>query len=101
LRTAPSTVTNYDLFTQALRADSVVFLDLIPPFARSKTTKPYRLFPRDSIYWSGYGAMLAAYTLLRQPEQLGQGNPHGIPPGQAKKMYRNEGHGNGRGHGKH
>lgn len=31
----------------------------------------------------------------------GRGNPHGIPPGQAKKMYRNEGHGNGRGHGKH
>jgi len=28
------------------------------------------------------------------------GNPHGIPPGQAKKMYGN-GHGNGHGKGKH
>ncbi|MBO2013121.1 hypothetical protein [Hymenobacter negativus] len=30
----------------------------------------------------------------------GHGNPHGIPPGQAKKMYGN-GHGNGHGKGKH
>jgi hypothetical protein len=28
------------------------------------------------------------------------GNPHGMPPGQAKKYYGNQGHGNGHGNGK-
>ena len=71
LQPAPGTVTNYDLFRQAMRADSVALLDLIPVFARWKNTKPYPLFPRDGIHWSGYGATLAADTLLRQLEQLG------------------------------
>ncbi|WP_460552896.1 alginate O-acetyltransferase AlgX-related protein [Hymenobacter daeguensis] len=72
LRPAPGTVTNYDLFTQALRADSVNLLDMVPVFARWKATKPYPLFPRDGIHWSGYGATLAADTLLRQLELLGR-----------------------------
>jgi hypothetical protein len=38
-------------------------------------------------------------------DHKGKGKPHGMPPGQAKKMYRNDGpgHGNGKGkgHGRH
>lgn len=71
LRPTPGTITNYDLFKQAMRADSVALLDLVPVFAYWKATKPYPLFPRDGIHWSGYGATLAADTLLRQLEQLG------------------------------
>jgi hypothetical protein len=67
---APGTVTNYDLFTRAMHSDSVALLDLIPVFAHWKSTKPYPLFPRDGIHWSGYGATLAADTLLRQLEKL-------------------------------
>ncbi|UOQ75556.1 hypothetical protein MUN84_12745 [Hymenobacter sp. 5516J-16] len=71
LRPAPGTLTNYDLFTRAMRADSLALLDLVPVFARWKTTKPYPLFPRAGTHWSGYGATLAADTLLRHLEQLG------------------------------
>jgi hypothetical protein len=72
LRPMPGTLTNYDLFRQAMHIDSVALLDLIPVFARWKATTPYPLFPRDGIHWSGYGATLAADTLLRQLEQLGK-----------------------------
>lgn len=68
---APSTVTTYDRFTQAMRADSVALLDMTPVFARWKKTKPYPLFPRGGTHWSGYGATLAADTLLRHLEHLG------------------------------
>ncbi|UPL49228.1 alginate O-acetyltransferase AlgX-related protein [Hymenobacter sublimis] len=71
LRPAPGILTNYDLFTRAMRADSLALLDLVPVFARWKTTKPYPLFPRAGTHWSGYGATLAADTLLRHLEQLG------------------------------
>lgn len=72
LQPAPGTVTNYDLFARALRADSVSWLDMVPVFAQWKTQKPYPLFPRGGTHWSGYGATLAADTILRQLEQLGQ-----------------------------
>jgi hypothetical protein len=68
---APGTITNYDLLTQAMRADSVALLDMVPVFAHWKTTKPYPLFPRAGTHWSGYGATLAADTLLRHLESLG------------------------------
>jgi hypothetical protein len=31
----------------------------------------------------------------------GKGHPHGMPPGQAKKLYGGKDHGNGKGHGRH
>jgi hypothetical protein len=68
---APGTPTNYDLFLRALRADSVALLDMVPVFARWKTKMPYALFPSGGTHWSGYGATLAADTLLRRLEQLG------------------------------
>ena len=71
LRPAPGTRTNYDLFTAAMRADSVALLDMAPAFARWKATVPYPLFPTAGTHWSGYGATLAADTLLRRLEQLG------------------------------
>lgn len=71
LRPAPGTVTNYDRFSRALLADSVALLDLTPVFARWKTTKPHPLFPSAGTHWSGYGATLAADTLLRYLEQVG------------------------------
>jgi hypothetical protein len=49
----------------------VTFLDFVPVFARWKYTQPYPLFPRGGAHWSGYGATLAADTLLRRLEQLG------------------------------
>lgn len=71
LRPAPATRTNYDLFTAAMRADSVELLDMVPVFAHWKATAPYPLFPTAGTHWSGYGATLAADTLLRRLEQLG------------------------------
>lgn len=71
LRPAPGTVTNYDQFVRAIQADTVALLDLVPAFARWKQTAPYPLFPRTGTHWSGYGATLAADTLLRCLEQLG------------------------------
>nr|WP_230688036.1 hypothetical protein [Hymenobacter ruricola] len=71
LRPPAGTLTNYDQFTRALRADSVALLDFVPVFAHWKTTRPYPLFPRGGAHWSGYGATLAADTLLRRLEALG------------------------------
>lgn len=68
---APGTRTNYEQFVRALRADSVPLLDLVPVFARWKTTLPYALFPSGGTHWSGYGATLAADTLLHHLERLG------------------------------
>nr|WP_277881543.1 hypothetical protein [Hymenobacter cyanobacteriorum] len=72
LRAAPGTITNYDRFVHAMLADSVSLLNLTPVFARWKHTKPYRLFPSGGTHWSGYGATLAADTLLRYLEHIGQ-----------------------------
>jgi hypothetical protein len=71
LRPAPGTVTNYDRYMRAMRADTVAVLDMVPLFAHWKGTKPYPLFPRGGTHWSGYGATLAADTLLRRLEQMG------------------------------
>jgi hypothetical protein len=71
LRQPAGTVTNYERFVQAMRRDSVALLDLVPVFARWKAIHPYPLFPRVGTHWSGYGATLAADTLLRHLEQLG------------------------------
>lgn len=71
LRAAPGTVTNYDRFSRALRADSVAFLDFTPVFAGWKKTKPHPLFPSTGTHWSGYGSTLAADTLLRYLEEVG------------------------------
>ncbi len=71
LRPAPGTRTNYDLFTAAMRADSVELLDMVHVFARWKATTPYPLFPTAGTHWSGYGSTLAADTLLRRLEHLG------------------------------
>jgi hypothetical protein len=65
-RPAPGTVTNYDLFSQQLRAQGVNVLDFVPLFAQWKHTKPYPLYPLSGIHWSGYGATLAADTLMRR-----------------------------------
>lgn len=71
LAPSPGTTTNYDLFRAALQADSVALLDFNPLFASWKKAKPYPLFPRTGTHWSGYGATLAADTLLRRLAQLG------------------------------
>ena len=71
LQAAPGTVTNYDLYRQAMQADTVAVLNMVPLFAQWKKTKPYPLFSRAGTHWSGYGATLAADTLLRQLEQMG------------------------------
>lgn len=71
-RPAPGTPTNYTRFTAALQADSVALLNFVPVFAHWKSTRPYPLFPSAGAHWSGYGATLAADTLLRCLEQLGQ-----------------------------
>ncbi len=69
---APGARTNYDLFARQLRADSVHLLDYVPLFRRWKATKHYPLFPRTGTHWSGYGASLAADTLLNRLAQLGR-----------------------------
>lgn len=71
LRATPGSVSNYDLYVRALQADTVTTLNMVPLFAQWKKTKPYPLFTRASTHWSGYGATLAADTLLRRLEQLG------------------------------
>lgn len=68
---APGTVTNYDLYRRALQADTVNLLDFVPLMAEWKKTSPYPLFARAGTHWSGYGASLAADTLLRRLEQMG------------------------------
>jgi hypothetical protein len=65
-RPLPGTITNYDLFAQQLRAQGINLLDFVPLFAQWKRTKPYPLYPRSGIHWSGYGATLAADTLMRR-----------------------------------
>jgi hypothetical protein len=68
---SPGNATNYDQFRRALLADSVQMLDFNPVFATWKKTKPYPLFPSTGTHWSGYGATLAADSLLHQLAQLG------------------------------
>ncbi|MDO7850301.1 alginate O-acetyltransferase AlgX-related protein [Hymenobacter convexus] len=67
----PGTVTNYDLYRQALQADTVAVLDFVPLMARWKKTSPYPLFATGGTHWSGYGSALAADTLLRRLAQMG------------------------------
>lgn len=71
LRRPLGAATNYDRFTAALRADSVEVLDMVPVFARWKKSSPYPLFAPNGTHWSGYGATLAADTLMRRLEHLG------------------------------
>ena len=71
LQAAPGTVANYDLYIREMRADTVAFLDMVPLFARWKKTLPYPLFARVGTHWSGYGATLAADTLLRRLAHMG------------------------------
>lgn len=70
LRPAPGTPTNYERYARALQADTVAWIDMVALFAQWKKTKPYPLFPRGGTHWSGYGATLAADTLLRRLEQM-------------------------------
>ncbi len=63
-------------------------------------------------YGGPYRAIEARYVpapIFRVPEGRWRNHPHGMPPGQAKKMYgddrgrgddRGQGHGRGRGHGR-
>jgi hypothetical protein len=71
LRRAPGASTNYDRFMAAMHTDSVEVLDMVPVFAQWKKTSPYPLFAPNGTHWSGYGATLAADTLMRRLEHLG------------------------------
>jgi hypothetical protein len=68
---APGNINNYDLYLRALQEDSVAMLDFVPLLAKWKKTSPYPLFARAGTHWSGYGASLAADTLLRRLEFMG------------------------------
>jgi hypothetical protein len=71
LRRLPGVSTNYDRFMAALHADSIEVLDMVPVFAKWKKTSPYPLFAPNGTHWSGYGATLAADTLIHRLESLG------------------------------
>ncbi|WP_227786480.1 alginate O-acetyltransferase AlgX-related protein [Hymenobacter sp. BT770] len=71
MQIAPGTPSNYSRYIKALQANAVNLLDMVPLFAAWKKTEPYPLFSRAGTHWSGYGATLAADTLLRRLEQLG------------------------------
>lgn len=71
LRRTPGAATNYDRFLAAMHADSINVLDMVPVFARWKKSSPYPLFAPNGTHWSGYGATLAADTLMRRLEHLG------------------------------
>jgi hypothetical protein len=71
MRPASGTPSNYDRYRRALLADTVEFLDMVPLFASWKKTSPHPLFTRAGTHWSAYGASLAADTLLRRLERIG------------------------------
>ncbi|RPD46175.1 hypothetical protein DNI29_14305 [Hymenobacter sediminis] len=71
MRPRPGTLTNYELYVRAMQADTVALLDMVPLFAQWKDTSRYPLFPKGGTHWSGYGASLAADTLLRRLEYIG------------------------------
>lgn len=90
-RPPPGTVTNYDLFAQQLRTQGVNLLDFVPLFAQWKRTKPYPLYPRSGIHWSGYGATLAADTLMRRVAALtGTQLPAVRAVGPPRLVYRSD-----------
>ncbi|MDO7850299.1 alginate O-acetyltransferase AlgX-related protein [Hymenobacter convexus] len=69
-RAAPGVVTNYELFVRHMQEEHLNLLDCTALFAQWKHTKPYPLYPRNGTHWSGYGASLAADSLMRRIASL-------------------------------
>jgi hypothetical protein len=67
----PQLRSNYSAAVEELRANGVNLIDFPALFMRMKDTASYPLFPRGGTHWSGYGATLAADTLMRYLEQRG------------------------------
>lgn len=68
-RNQPRRRSNYEAYAAAMRAAGINLLDLSQAFRQWKDTAAYPLFPTGGTHWSGYGAKLAADTLLRYVER--------------------------------
>ncbi|MCZ4243700.1 hypothetical protein [Pedobacter punctiformis] len=88
----PSRYSNYDLYN----GYKVVI----------NSPKPYLNFKNDKVKYAKYRGNDKKQIVIRDSREekyyVVKGHPHGMPPGQAKKIYGkgNKGHDNGKGHGK-
>jgi len=58
--------TNYKIFAQLLKEDSIQHIDFNPLFLSWKDTATYPLYPKYGTHWSSYGWYLAADTILKK-----------------------------------
>ncbi|OFY87574.1 MAG: hypothetical protein A3F72_05545 [Bacteroidetes bacterium RIFCSPLOWO2_12_FULL_35_15] len=61
--------TNYESFIEQFKKQNISYIDLSEYFIKLKPSTKYPLFTRCGIHWSGYGATLAADTLVKFMEQ--------------------------------
>ncbi|WP_169515146.1 alginate O-acetyltransferase AlgX-related protein [Hymenobacter norwichensis] len=65
---------NYEAMVQEMKTQDINLLDCSAFFVAAKDTSRYPLFPKGGTHWSGYGITLAADTIFRRIEQIGNFN---------------------------
>ena len=69
-RNLKKTISNYDVFTNQLKASGVNVLDLNRYYISIKGKTEFPLFPQCGTHWSYYGSALAADTTMKYIEKL-------------------------------
>ncbi len=64
--------TNYLMYVQELGKQGVDYLDFNAWFMQNKGKKEYPLYPKTGIHWSHYGMLLAADSIIRRIEKVGE-----------------------------
>ena len=62
--------TNYDAFSEQLKKQNINHIDFTNYFLKLKPKSKYPLFANSGMHWSGYGANIAADTLMKYMENL-------------------------------
>jgi SGNH hydrolase-like domain, acetyltransferase AlgX len=61
---------NHDGYSEAFKKQHIQHIDFTNYFLKLKATIPHALFTNGGVHWSGYGATVAADTLVKYMEQL-------------------------------
>ncbi len=63
--------TNYEAYSERLKESRVNFVDFHHWFRTMKDETPYPLYPKGGIHWSKYGEILAADSMIKYIEKIG------------------------------